>query len=68
MTSFGQLMAFGAGSLFLGAALTLRLLCRLASRNTDDPQEHSATVFCLIVLALAVLFFAVAVRVPTGLG
>jgi hypothetical protein len=62
MNNFVQLLAFGAGALCLGVALTLGGIFALASRHSEDSGEGClGTFLCLIGLGLAAYFFFVAV-------
>jgi hypothetical protein len=63
MNGFGQLLAFGAGALCLGVALTLGMIFAIASRysGSDNGDGCLGTVLCLIALGLAAYFFFVAV-------
>lgn len=62
MSEFTRLLAYGAGALCLGAALTLGLLVAAASRYSEDRFEGClGIVLCLIPLGLAMYFFLRAV-------
>jgi hypothetical protein len=63
MNSFGRLLAFGAGALCLGMALTLGGIFALASRNSygDSGEGCLGTFLCLIPLGFAAYLFFLAV-------
>lgn len=63
MNNFGQLLAFGAGSLCLGVTLTLGVIFALVSRPSygDSGEGCLGTFICLIPLGLAAYFFFVAI-------
>ncbi len=63
MNNFVQLLAFGAGALCLGVALTLGAIFYLASRHSygDSGEGCLVTVLCLIPLSFAAYLFFVAV-------
>jgi hypothetical protein len=62
MDGFGQLMAYGAGALCLGVALTLWTIFALASRHSrrDSGEGCFGLILCTMALGLAACFFYLA--------
>ena len=63
MTDFGQVLAFGAGSLSLGVALTFWIIGALATRHGSSSSGEGCfvTFVCVFALCVAAFFFLVAV-------
>ena len=65
MTSFVQLLAFGAGAFFLGIAMVLALLFTAANRHSpnDSFEGCFGNFLVLVALGVAVSFFYWAIQV-----
>lgn len=63
MESFGQVLCFGAGALFLGVALTVAAIFALTARlNKEDTGEGCfGTVLALAFAGFAGCFFYLAI-------
>ena len=57
MRGFGQLLAFGAGSLYLGVALTFGVIYSIATRHSDSDSGEGCFVSLVCVMALGVAAF-----------
>lgn len=61
MSTFGQILAYGVASVFLGMALTIGFFIFLISRHTTgDGESCFGTLLCLAILGVSGLFFVVA--------
>ena len=63
MAALGNLMAFGIGSMFLGATVLITCLLALLGRNgtLEGRLESFLGIFiCLVGVSLSALFYAVA--------
>ncbi len=63
MNNFSQLIAFGAGTFCLGAAVTIGMIFALASRHSGQDNTGSCfgTFLVLAALAMASFFFVIAI-------
>lgn len=64
MNAMSSVLAFGAGSMCLGAALTMGLLFALASRRggQDGAEGCFSTLICVAAISLAGVFYALALQ------
>lgn len=59
---FGRLMAFGAGSFCLGAALLLIIIVTISRRYSQDDSEGCMGIaLCSLIVVVALFFFVRAV-------
>lgn len=65
MNSFGQLLAFGAGAMFLGVTFMFYLFAAIASHRAqlEEGEGCLVTFICLAGLSLSAVFFVLALGV-----